>query len=572
MSSAESAAQRAPARSDNDLVAEARLGSDAAFGDLYARYRSRIRAYVLGMVSDYGRAEDVVQEVFISALRRLRSTDTPIAFKPWIYEIAKNACIDEFRRVKRTQEVPLEPRDETDVGAGWIGVTPAPEFAIENKERLRDLRRAFYGLSENHHRIIVMREFEGLSYGQIGQRMGMSKPIVESTLFRARRRLSQEYNELATGRRCEAVQTAIACEGERPLHSLGLRQRRQLARHLSHCQACRRTARLAGVDESFFRTPTLGDKIGALLPWAWWRSRRSQRNGDGGPGADANPFWSVRPLQAATQFADSAAPLPGLGRAAAAAAALVVTGAGGSIVTGLTNHGDAKPRSVQALARAAAIASARAQAAHPSAGGAVSASSLNALVSSSAAAARGRATGASKGGAGGSASPSGSGAFQQAGMATRVSGTSSAAGRGGAAHTTGATGANVSSTATGTGSAVGGVVGAPSPPRLPKLNSGANATPTPTGSTPATSTPTVSPPPVRTPALPTPAGSTPTPAVPNSAGPTPNPLGPIPKPTLPSVNVKVPSASLPSFPVPSPGPVPSPAPSGIIPPLGRTSH
>ena len=52
----------------------------------------------MGMVKDHGRAEDVTQEVFVSALRRMRETERPIAFKPWIYEIAKNACIDQFRR------------------------------------------------------------------------------------------------------------------------------------------------------------------------------------------------------------------------------------------------------------------------------------------------------------------------------------------------------------------------------------------------------------------------------------------------------------------------------------------
>ena len=63
------------------------------------------------MVGDHGRAEDIAQEVFISALRRLRETERTIIFKPWIYEIAKNACIDEFRRTRRIHEVPLEPED-----------------------------------------------------------------------------------------------------------------------------------------------------------------------------------------------------------------------------------------------------------------------------------------------------------------------------------------------------------------------------------------------------------------------------------------------------------------------------
>ena len=91
----------AAAATDHRLVARVRRGDDRAFELLYQRYLRRINAYVLGMVKDHGRAEDVTQEVFVSALRRMRATERPIAFKPWIYEIAKNACIDQFRRSRR---------------------------------------------------------------------------------------------------------------------------------------------------------------------------------------------------------------------------------------------------------------------------------------------------------------------------------------------------------------------------------------------------------------------------------------------------------------------------------------
>jgi len=77
-------------------------------GVLFERYRRRLIAFAAGMVGDHGRAEEVTQEVFISALRRLRATDAPIAFKPWIYEIARNACIDTFRRSRGADEVSLD--------------------------------------------------------------------------------------------------------------------------------------------------------------------------------------------------------------------------------------------------------------------------------------------------------------------------------------------------------------------------------------------------------------------------------------------------------------------------------
>src|ERR1700752_4710711 len=96
---------------DGQLVAATREGSDGAFEVLFRRYRDRVVGYVRGMVSDHGRAEDIVQEAFMSALRSLRSSDQDINFRPWIYEIAKNACIDHLRRAGRAQEVSIDSDD-----------------------------------------------------------------------------------------------------------------------------------------------------------------------------------------------------------------------------------------------------------------------------------------------------------------------------------------------------------------------------------------------------------------------------------------------------------------------------
>jgi RNA polymerase sigma factor (sigma-70 family) len=339
MATALGAMQLAASCSEEKLVAAVRAGDDRAFETLYARYRVRISAYILGMVHDHARAEDIAQDVFISALRGLRDTEHAIVFKPWLYEIAKNAYIDEFRRTRRAREVPLDgDRDDADGSSGPViagGATPDSE--VETKQRLDDLRGAFHGLSESHHKIIVMRELAGLSYDEIGQRLGMSRPTVESTLFRARRKLGKEYDELVSGRRCERVQSAIEAGGERPLLSLGVRERRQVARHLSHCQPCRRLARMAGVDESFFQAPTLIGKIAALLPIpAWLRWRRS--GGDGhervGGVAGVHPA-ALQSMQVAARLADPAAPGYGLGRATATVAAIVLAGAGGGFVAGL---------------------------------------------------------------------------------------------------------------------------------------------------------------------------------------------------------------------------------------------
>ena len=76
----------------------------------------------------------------------------------------------------------------------------------------------------------------------------MSRPVVESTLFRARRRLAEEYEELISGRRCERTRAVIDAWEGRTLRRLGVRETRQLSRHLAHCQPCRRHAVLARAD------------------------------------------------------------------------------------------------------------------------------------------------------------------------------------------------------------------------------------------------------------------------------------------------------------------------------------
>jgi RNA polymerase sigma factor (sigma-70 family) len=241
-----SVAFRSSWRTDHELVGAVRRGEEIAFEELYVRYRVRIRAYVSRILADGDQAEDVVQEVFISALARLRDTERPIAFKPWIYQIAKNACLDELRRARRSREIPLDHEHESvEEKIEFLSHTPGPELAMESKQQLDDLRGAFRGVSTLHHRILVLRELEGLSYSQIGVRLGMSRPMVESTLFRARRRLAEEYEELISGRRCERTRALIDDWRGRPLRRLGIRERRWLMRHLSHCQHCRHHALLA---------------------------------------------------------------------------------------------------------------------------------------------------------------------------------------------------------------------------------------------------------------------------------------------------------------------------------------
>ncbi|MBA2439245.1 MAG: sigma-70 family RNA polymerase sigma factor, partial [Thermoleophilaceae bacterium] len=323
MSVAGLASLNAAAAGDRELVRAARAGEDEAFEELYRRYHGQIAAFARRFVRDHGRAEDVAQEAFVSALRRMRQTECEIQFKPWIYEIARNAAIDSLRRAGRAEEVSFEVH-HTVVDAVQLAGPAAPEASVIDRERFENFRGALEELSDSHHRIIVMRELEGLSYREIGARMDLSPAAVESTLFRARRKLGHEYAQLDTGRRCQSIGAVIArlAEGveSKP-------DRVRLDRHARRCARCRARARRLGVEPMLARS--VRRRAAALLPLPGFLRARGL-NSVSAPGAS-------RAHQAAGSMASPAfdTAVQGVGKAVAVAASTLAIGGMGATLGGV---------------------------------------------------------------------------------------------------------------------------------------------------------------------------------------------------------------------------------------------
>jgi RNA polymerase sigma factor (sigma-70 family) len=300
---------------DRELVEAVRAGDDDAFEELYRRYQPRIAAFVRRKVGDSARAEDIAQDVFFSALRRLRATDAEIDFKPWVFQIATNAAIDHWRRTSRAEEISVDA-DEGMRQSDRVRLTGAagPDSVLVDKERFEHLRGAFDELSDMHTRILVMRELEGLSYREISERLDVSRASVESTLFRARRRLESEYADISEGRRCAAMRGVIARISE---GAGGKREVGRLARHARRCHVCRRRARELGVDP-LPRLSGLAGKAAAFLPLPF-----VLRRGGGGHGLLSN--FAPAGGQVSAVVAE---------RAAALVAAAAIAGAGGMAIGG----------------------------------------------------------------------------------------------------------------------------------------------------------------------------------------------------------------------------------------------
>ena len=154
-----------PEATDERLVAAAQSGSPEAFAALFRRYRPEIARYAGRTLGDDGRAEDVVQETFLSALRGIGTLDRPAGFKPWLYRIAHNACVDHDAppRPRRggARSTPTASRPAEEIRL--FRQAPSSHAALAQKEDFRHLRQALTDLPEPQAEILVLRELEGLS-------------------------------------------------------------------------------------------------------------------------------------------------------------------------------------------------------------------------------------------------------------------------------------------------------------------------------------------------------------------------------------------------------------------------
>jgi RNA polymerase sigma factor (sigma-70 family) len=327
-------------RDDAALVTAVRAGDDRAFEALFERHHRAVTAYARSMLRDHARAEDVTQDVFVSALKRLRTTEQPIAFKAWIHEIAKNKCIDAWRRSSRADIVSIDAGESlaaADRGR-LVSVAPTPDAEVDTRLELEQLKGAFEGLSDAHHEILIMRELHGYSYEEIGRRLGMTQAAVESTLFRARRRLGEEFDELGTGAACRRSRAIIA-HAETGART-GARDELRLARHVAHCQPCRREAVRAGFDlAALAERKGLRAKIAGFLPLPPVLRKFLHGHQAATPSAASGADGMPLALMSAEPVVHGAGKL-----VAAAVAAIAVAGVGAGTATRIAHSGASDPR------------------------------------------------------------------------------------------------------------------------------------------------------------------------------------------------------------------------------------
>ena len=138
---------------------------------------------------------DVTQEVFIKVHRHIDRFQGSSSFYTWLYRIVVNVCIDQVRKSSRSNAVDFDDSLDHGEGAvqtgGQIAATPIrdPGAELGRKELQGEIAKALDRLSEKHRQVILLREFEGLSYKEIAEILEISVGTVMSRLHHARQNM-----------------------------------------------------------------------------------------------------------------------------------------------------------------------------------------------------------------------------------------------------------------------------------------------------------------------------------------------------------------------------------------------
>lgn len=169
---------------DVALIAACQQGDSRAFRKVFDLYRDRIHALCRHMCGNAEDAQDLTQEVFVSAFGHIGTFRADAAFGTWLYRIAANRCAAELR--KRTPAFrSFDGREAPDRPSS----APNPEDLVVRKELIDRVETALAGLPESLRLIFVLGTLEGMRYHEIGQIVGCSEDAVKMRIHRARKQV-----------------------------------------------------------------------------------------------------------------------------------------------------------------------------------------------------------------------------------------------------------------------------------------------------------------------------------------------------------------------------------------------
>jgi len=173
-----------------EALARAVAGDADAFATLVESHQERLLRLCERLLGDVEEARDAAQDVFLKAYRKAGEARPQGQVYTWLYRIAVNHCLNKLRRRKLVRFLRWEDSEERGIPAFDPPDGAAdPAAALESRRRWQATRRAIARLPENQRAVLVLIRFEGMSYRQTAEVLGITEGAVESRLVRAMRRL-----------------------------------------------------------------------------------------------------------------------------------------------------------------------------------------------------------------------------------------------------------------------------------------------------------------------------------------------------------------------------------------------
>jgi RNA polymerase sigma-70 factor, ECF subfamily len=169
---------------DAELVARCRAGDPDAFRDIYQRHATRLYNVAWRMSGSPADAEELVQEIFLLAYRKLDTFKGESALGTWLYRLAINLCLDRLRSKQGRRDQMTEPLVD---GEGQTADDPGTA-PLDVVSRI-DLERAIERLPDRYRAAFLLHDVEGLDHREVGNVMGIAEGTSKSLVHKARRQL-----------------------------------------------------------------------------------------------------------------------------------------------------------------------------------------------------------------------------------------------------------------------------------------------------------------------------------------------------------------------------------------------
>ena len=180
---------------DGVLVGQAQAGDQLAFESLVDRYHCSLASFIGGFLKDGEQAADVLQQVYLQLYLSLPTLLTTVSLRGWLFQVARNRCLDELRRRHRRAEAPFSrlswDADEEDLSSLETIPDPGlqPQEAAERVELASLLREAIASLPPRLRPIVQLRCFGEMTFAEIARLLNLPETSVKTSFYRALPRL-----------------------------------------------------------------------------------------------------------------------------------------------------------------------------------------------------------------------------------------------------------------------------------------------------------------------------------------------------------------------------------------------